>query len=297
MELDALWRPIDIIGCNLIGKRFIGAQSVEGVLQMGEKLKKQGYGVTYNLLGEHVKDKETVEMAIKTTRTLIEKMNADNYGNVSCKPTLYGLCLSRGVFLDTMKEIVGCAYGQGIEVEIDAENYGHIQDTFAIFLYFASDQYLRNTVRQAVQAHLKKIEGLMDKYGLWDKNLRIVKGSGVYQDSESIATQSDFLVTERYLEILRRNLKNGRVPFVATVRDSELAEAAIELTEEGDYLFEFQMLYGPAGRKLGSRLLRRGYPVRIYVPFTDSWCKDVWKPYGLRRAKMIRRILWRGLRA
>ena len=297
MELDALWRPIDIIGCNLIGKRFIGAQSVEGVLQMGEKLKKQGYGVTYNLLGEHVKDKETVEMAIKTTRTLIEKMNADNYGNVSCKPTLYGLCFSRGIFLDTMKEIIGCAYRKGIEVEIDAENYGHIQDTFAIFSYFASDHYLRNTVRQAVQAHLKKIEGLMDKYGLWDKNLRIVKGSGVYQDSESIATQSDFLVTERYLEILRRNLKNGRVPFVATVRDSELAEAAIELTEEGDYLFEFQMLYGPAGRKLGRRLLRRGYPVRIYVPFTDSWCKDVWKPYGLRRAKMIRRILWRGLRA
>lgn len=292
MNWDRVLYPLDVLGCNLLGRRFIGAESVEGVLQTGEKLKRQGFKVTYNLLGEHVKDKETVEMAVKTTRTLIEKMNADSCGNVSCKPTLYGLCLSRGVFLDAMKEIIRRAYEKGIEVEIDAENHGLIQDTFAIFSYFASDRCLRHTVRQAIQAHLKNIEGLMDKYGLWDKNLRIVKGSGVYQDSESAVTQSEFLVTERYLEILRRNLKNGRAPFVATVRDRQLANEAIKLADSVDGLITLQTLYGPASSGFRSKLIRDGHSVSIYVPFTDDWCRDAWKPYGLRRARMMRRIFW-----
>lgn len=295
MELDALWRPFDIIGCNLIGKRFIGAQSVDGVLRTGERLRQQGFNVTYNLLGEHVKDEETVEMAVKTTKILMEKMNVNNYGNISCKPTLYGLCLSKELFGDVMEKLVDSAHEKGIEIEIDAENYEYVLDTFGVFSRFASNKYFRNTVRQAVQAHLINIENLMDKYSLWDKNIRIVKGSGVYQEKESIVTKSNFLVVERYLEILRRNLKNGRIPYVATVRDRQLANEAIKLADSVDGLMILQTLYGPASYGFRNKLIREGHPVSVYVPFTGEWCKDVWKPYGLRRAKMVRRILWQEL--
>ena len=82
---------------------------------------------------------------------------------------------------------------------------------------------------------------------------------------------------------------NRRVPFTAMVRDGNLAKSVINIT--GGSGFEFQMLYGPLGRKLGRNLLRQGYPVRVYVPFVLDWCQDVWKPYGLRRAKTMRNLM------
>lgn len=295
MSWDRILYPIDVLGCNLLGRRFIGAENVAGVLRVGKELKDQGFRVTYNLLGEHAEDPETIDMATLSTLRLIRSMNFENCGNVSCKPTLYGLCLSRETFTEVMEELVGCAYEKGIEIEIDAESYDHIPDTFKVFSHFASRRYLRNTVRQAVQAHLNNIEGLMDKYDLWDKNIRIVKGSDVYEEEESVVTKSTFLVAERYLEILRQNLKNGRVPYVATVRDRQLADEAIRLADSVDGFVILQTLYGPASSGFRKRSIREGHSVSVYVPFTDKWCRDAWKPYGLRRAKMIRRILWQGL--
>lgn len=292
MDLDVLWRPVDIIGCQMLGRRFVGAQGVGGVLSLGTKLKKQGYKITYNLLGEHVADKRSLTLATETTKKLIGGMDLNNYGNVSCKPTLYGLAVSKTMFADVIGELVELAYKKGIEIEFDAENYEYIPDTFDVFSGLASQRYLVNTVRQAIQAHLKNIESLMDKYKLWDKNLRVVKGSGVYQEQKSAVTQSGFLVIERYLEVLRKNMRNNKTPFAATVRDESLVKEIIRIADDNDRPFEFQMLYGPIGRKLRRRLLAGGHPVRIYVPFTDWWCQDVWRPYGLRRAKMIRRILY-----
>ncbi len=296
MSWDRILYPLDVLGCNLLGRRFVGAESVGDVLMVGKELKSQGFRVTYNLLGEHLKDSRAVNMAVISTLQLIRLMNFKNCGNVSCKPTLYGLEISKQFFLENIEKIIELAYAKGIETEFDAENYDHIRDTFDVFRSFASQRVYLNSVRQAAQAHLKDIFSLMDEYELWDKNIRIVKGSGVYDEANLLAgKEREEATVERYFEILKRNTGTGREPFVATVRDRKLTESVIEFTEKGGFPFEFQMLYGPMGRKLGKGLLKMGYPVRIYVPFTDSWCKDVWKPYGLRRAKMVRRLLWQEL--
>ena len=291
MGFKDLWWPIDVIGCHFLGKRFIGAQNVSGVLKTGECLKDQGFKMTYNLLGEHVKDEKTVDAAVDTTLALIDTMNPRNCGNVSCKPTLYGLAISKELFLKKMTPVIEQAFSRGIEVEFDAESYEYIPDTFEVFSSFASRPVFRNIVRQAVQAHLSEINRLMREYKLWNKNLRIVKGSGVYIEDPSIVLSDPSEVNENYLNIFRKNLKTRRVPFVATVRDRKLAEEIIKASERGRFPFEFQFLYGPLGKSLRKKLLERGYPVRIYVPFTDKWCEDVWKSYGLRRAQMIRRML------
>ncbi len=296
MNWDRVLYPLDVLGCNLLGRRFIGAESVGDVLAVGKELKKQGFRVTYNLLGEHIEDPQTVDMAVRSTLQLMKLMNSENHGNVSCKPTLYGLETSKQLFLKNLEIIIGLAYERGIEIEFDAENYDHIRDTFNVFRTFASDRFYLNSVRQAVQAHLKDIFSLMSEYNLWNKKIRIVKGSGVYDEVNlSAGKEREETTMERYFEILKRNTEAGREPFVATVRDRKLVESVIKLTGNRKHLFEFQMLYGPVGRKLGKRLLKTGYPVRVYIPFTDSWCRDVWKPYGLRRAKMVRRLLWQEL--
>lgn len=291
MNWDRVLYPLDLVGCNLLGRRFVGAFNVDGVLSAGRDLKKRGFGVTYNLLGEHVHNPNLVSKAVDTTIQLIQQMSHENLGNVSCKPTLYGLSVSKPLFLKNIGKVIDLAGERGMEVEFDAENYAHIEDTFNIFSSFASQKPYSTFVRQAVQAHLADIIGLMKKYDLFDKNIRIVKGAGVYTEDSSVIVADDGRIKQRYFEILRGNIVTGRVPFAATVRDGRLAESVIKITRGGLYPFEFQMLYGPLGRKLGEHLLQSGYPVRIYIPFTDNWCRDEWKPYGLRRAKMMRNLM------
>jgi len=289
MSWDRVLYPLDLVGCNLFGRSFVGAFDINGVLNLGHDLKKQGFSVTYNLLGEHVHDQILVDRATDATLQLIKEMSQENLGNVSCKPTLYGLSRSKDLFVGNIKKIIDLAWTRNIEIEFDAENYDHIEDTFDVFSSFAFQGIYSNTVRQAVQAHLKNINDLMGKYGLWDKNLRIVKGSGVYDEAGRIIENREDKIRQNYFQILRKNMINDRIPFVATVRDSNLAESVINIT--GGSGFEFQMLYGPLGRKLGQNLLRQGYPVRVYVPFVLDWCRDVWKPYGLRRAKTMRTLM------
>ena len=297
MNWDRVLYPLDLVGCNLFGRRFVGAVDVDGVLEVGKDLKKQGFGVTYNLLGEHVHDPVSVDKAVDSTFRLIRGMQSENLGNVSCKPTLYGLSVSKTLFIKNIEKVIELVRQKEIEVEFDAENYSYIDDTFDVFSSFASQKIYSNTVRQAVQAHLKDIFPLMNKYKLWDKNLRIVKGAGVYDETDtSIIMNDNEKIRQRYFEILRGNIVTDRAPFTATVRDGELAESIIKITGEGAFPFEFQMLYGPLGRKLGSYLLKLGYPVRIYIPFTDHWCRDVWKSYGLRRAKMVRNLMLKSLK-
>lgn len=294
MNWDRVLYPLDWVGCHLLGRCFVGAFSLEGVLEVGGNLKREGFGVTYNLLGEHVDDPYLVDKAVDSTLRLIQQMSRESFGNVSCKPTLYGLSISKALFLQNMEKVVSLAKAKVIQVEFDAENYTHIEDTFTVFNFLASREGYSHVVRQAVQAHLKNILDLMDKYGLFDKNIRIVKGAGVYAETDSSAAASGNVeIRERYLEILRKNMEQGRRPYAATVRDRPLAETIIGLVQGDKRRFEFQMLFGPLGRKLGKHLLRLGYLVRIYIPFTDYWCCDEWKAYGLRRAKMLRGIFWR----
>lgn len=291
MNWDRVLYPLDLVGCNLFGRCFVGAFSVKDVLNVGKDLKDQGFGITYNLLGEHVRDPNLVNEAVRSTLSLIWGMSPGNSGNVSCKPTLYGLSISKELFSQNIQKVINSALRRGIEVEFDAENYAHIGDTFDVFNSFASRKVYSDTVRQAVQAHLMGIISLMKKYDLFDKNIRIVKGAGVYTENDNRAVVNDGKkIEQKYLEILRSNIAAGRTPFAATVRDKRLAESVIKVA--GGHTFEFQMLYGPLGRKLGKHLLGLGYPVRIYIPFTDTWCRNEWRAYGLRRAKMMRNLIF-----
>lgn len=285
------WHPIDIIGCHVVGKKFVGGESVEEVLKTGAQFKRLGCEVTYNLLGEHAEDLSVVSGALATTRHLVRSMDDTNKGNVSIKPTLYGLQISSELFLETAEKVIARAEDANVETEFDAEAYSFIPDTFKVFSFFASKPRYRHLVRQAVQVHLLNIFVLMDEYGLWDKKLRIVQGAGVYSESSDLVTKDSAEILLRYNHVVRRNRKEGRVPFAATVRNRKLAESVKKLVRSPDEI-EFQMLYGLLGGGLRKKLLRDGWPVRIYIPFVASCCKDAWKEYGLRRSSMMRRLLW-----
>jgi hypothetical protein len=283
---------MDTIGCHLIGQSFIGADSVGAVLQKGAELKRQGYRITYNLLGEHVKDEGRVSMAVDTTRTLIEAMDDATRGNVSIKPTLYGLAIGRLLWWQNAGDIIECGKQARIEIEFDAEQYECLNDTLIVFWDFASQFHYRGFVRQAVQAHLADAFRIMSKFDLWDKKLRIVKGGGIYREASTRLFLKDKpSIMAQYYAIARANHAHGQVPYLATMRDRALVANARRILPS-PHMFEFQMLYGPLGRILGEELLKSGAQVRMYIPFVVPWCKDEWKSYGMRRSATVRRLFF-----
>ncbi len=283
---------IDRIGCELFGRYFVGGFNIDEVLKKGAELKRKGYKLTYNLLGEHQDGLETTWNAVQTTKALISSMDENNKGNVAIKPTLYGLESSKWLFRQSMEVVMDWAKEAGIELEFDAEAYKYVEDTFSVFSDMSSKFHYRGFVRQCVQAHLADIYDLMDKYNLWDKHLRAVEGSGVYGELMGRVITDPVEILERYCYIVRRNHIEGQVPYVATVCDRKKANAAKKILPS-PHMLEFQMLYGPFGRRLGKELLNEGWQVRIYIPFVVNWCKDAWKDYGLRRSAMMRRLILR----
>ena len=157
-----LW-PIDFIGCQLLGKSFVGGWSIEEVLRTGAELKKRGYGVTYNLLTEDLRDEKKVNQSASAIRALLLAMNKKNSGNVAIKPTQCGLMISYDLFLKTAEDIVLHAKAQGVETEFDAERWEFIPDTAKAFSTLSAKFHLREFMRLCVQAHLRQIFSLMDK--------------------------------------------------------------------------------------------------------------------------------------
>lgn len=291
-----LLKAADAIGCFIIGPFFVGGWSVESVLKKGTALKRQGYGVTYTLLGEHVVDQNTVDRALQTTLQLMAGMDKSNRGNVAIKPTLYGLYISKDLFHKTAEQIICCAMAHSIEVEFDSEMSSVMPDTFEIFSEFANRFPHRNFVRQCVQAHLVDIFDLMDEYELWDKQLRIVKGAGVYDESSEVVLADSGKVMDQYWAIVERNYsQEGQIPYIATMRDEDIPSHAATLSPKSyirPYRPIIQMLYGPRGRGLRKKMLREGRDVKIYIPYVRSYSDFSWFGYGLRRASMMRRLMW-----
>ena len=87
----------------------------------------------------------------------------------------------------------------------------------------------------------------------------------------------------------------GKIPNVATVRDERVSDETRTISPKSyirPYRPIIQMLYGPLGKGLGRRLLKENQEVKIYIPFVAPWCHDAWIAYGLRRAAMMRRLMW-----
>jgi proline dehydrogenase len=86
-------------------------------------------------------------------------------------------------------------------------------------------------------------------------------------------------IRENFLKQAFRLLKEGNLPAIAT-HDEILIEqisAFIEAENISRDSFYFELLYG-VRRDIQKALLRKGYQVRIYVPYGKAWL-----PYTLRR--------------
>jgi proline dehydrogenase len=264
-------------------RRFIAGETADAALAAAESLRAQGFRVTLDLLGEHVTDGETADKATDEYARLLEAIaESPLHGgfmpenvNVSVKLTQLGLLQDEAQATQRLRRIVSIAAQTRNFVRVDMEDSACTEATLRAVKQVHCDY--RGHVGTVLQSMLRRTEADLEEMIREGIRIRLVKGA--YAEPPEVAYQAKRDVDAAFLRCGYRLLADGIFPAFGT-HDLRLIESLIShATTEGvgRSRFEFQLLYG-IRRDVQQNLLRRGYLVRVYVPYGERWY-----PYFTRR--------------
>ena len=169
-------------------------------------------------------------------------------------------------------------------MRIDMENSPYTDSTIKIYKNFLKKY---DKVGMVLQSYLKRTEKDISNLDSEKFNCRICKG--IYHEDEEIAYHDKKEIHERFFSNIKAILSGKGYAAIAT-HDIPLINKIEKWIIENKIpfdKFEFQVLYGvPMGNRL-LELLEKGYTVRNYVPFGESWFD-----YSIRRLKENPNIMW-----
>ncbi len=235
-------------------------------------------------LGENVRSTAQADDARAAYLTAIETIVLVSTLDVaiSIKLTQLGLDSSVDDCLANLRPIVSAADEAGIRVMIDMESHAYVDRTLEVVTAIHADH---PRVGVALQAYLRRTAA--DVFSLpAGMRVRLVKGS--YLEPPEVVFPDKADVDQAFAHLFTTLLARGHAVDVATHDPRLLAGARrlVDATENGWSRVEFQMLYG-VRRDLQADLSRRGYPVRVYIPYGTEWY-----PYLTRRLVERPANLW-----
>jgi proline dehydrogenase len=255
--------------------RFVAGETLEAAVAAVRRLNQDGARASLNQLGEDVATRAAAEHAADEYTRQLEVIAAERLdANVSVKLTQLGLTFDRALAARNLERVVRRAAELDNFVRIDMEASAYTQATLDIF-YALFERY-RN-VGVVIQAYLHRSRADVDE--LIQRGARVRLCKGAYREPPDIALPRKADVDRSYAHLMVRLLRAGHFPGLAT-HDRRLISFATHTVETGGLgrdTFEFQMLYG-VRRDLQAEVRRRGFGLRIYVPYGAEWY-----PYLSRR--------------
>lgn len=267
----------------IFSRKYIAGEKLEDAIRVSRELNASGIMVTMDVLGEFITNLDQAEENKVEYLDVIDVVQQSGInGNLSIKPTMFGLLLDQEVCYQKIREIVARAAKYDNFIRIDMED-SQCTD-MEITLYRRLKHEFPKNVGLVLQAYLKRtskdLEDLMDLHTREvPLNYRLCKG--IYVESAEIAYKKYHEINQHFLENLEFMFRNGIYPGIAT-HDIPLIEGALRLIEKYNVpreKYEFQMLYGvtPERRKA---LVEKGHRMRVYVPYGKQWFG-----YSTRRLK------------
>ncbi|MFC4076633.1 proline dehydrogenase family protein [Salinithrix halophila] len=256
-------------GLRFGARRFVAGETVDNAVTKTKALNEQGFKVTLDHLGESVFTRKEAEEAAKDClRTLDAAAKEKLTVYLSIKLTQLGLDIDEAFCLEQVRGIVARAAGYGYFVRIDIEDYAHNEATLRLFNRVRSE--FPDHIGLVIQACLYKSKKDVEVFGKEGVNLRLVKGA--YKESPRVAFPDKADVDKNFIHLLEMHLTNGCFTAIATHDDTVIDHMKQFIANRGIQKdqYEFQMLYG-IRTQLQERLVREGYPVRVYVPFGRDW--------------------------
>ena len=261
---------------TFLARRFVAGVEPKDAVRVGEQLQAKGISVTFDKLGEDVRDRAAATRAADAAIELLRLIPTGIERNVSIKMSSMGQTISRGFCLENTVRILEVAREVGGFVRLDMECSKLTQDTIEIF------HALRKThdnVGLVLQAALHRTPNDVKEAVARGDRVRLCKGA--YREPAEVALQRMDDIRRAFGECAHLLLDKGNHPAIAT-HDESLIGDTIEFARERGIeasRFEFQMLYGLRPKRW-DELVAAGYNMRVYVPFGTHWF-----PYFYRRLR------------
>jgi len=255
--------------------RFVAGTTLDEAVVAVRALTAGGAMATLDVLGEAVHDRASAERAAATYVEAIERIAADGLdANVSLKLTQMGLDLGIDECLGVIAPVVLAGRRHGVFTRIDMESSAYTERTLEVVRRLRADGH---DVGPVIQSYLLRSPADVEALAADRVRTRVCKGA--YLESADVAHQERAAVGDAFVALCTRLLEADAYPAVATHDPEMIGRVGAAARERGigRDRFEFQMLYG-IRRDLQRRLVKRGYRVRIYVPYGTEWY-----PYFMRR--------------
>ena len=253
-------------GLKLGAQSVVAGTNIEETINSIKELNAHGISCTVDNLGEFVYKREEATEAKEQILEIIEAIHENNAdAHISLKPTQLGLDIDYNFCLENLREIVGTASKYDMFINIDMEDYSHLQPSFDL-LDELSKEY--SNVGTVIQAYFYRAEEDIKKYKNY--RLRIVKGA--YKEPEEYAYQDKKDIDTNFIKLIEWHLLNGKFTSIAT-HDHHVINHVKEFVKANNIpndKFEFQMLYG-FRKDMQLQLAKEGYNFTTYVPFGKDW--------------------------
>lgn len=255
-------------GSKFGANSLVGGETFAQAIPLITQLNEEGFQVTVDHLGEFV---DSTEVVRENVQRCIESISAIAYHGleteISVKLTSLGLDISQDLVMENMELILSKAKESGITVTLDMEDSSRCH---AILDVYKKLRQKYDNVGTVIQSYLYVSDKDVDDLNQFSPYLRLVKGA--YNESGKVAFQEKKKVDENLKHLIKKQLLNGHYTAIAS-HDEAIIDYTIGLVKEHNIpndRFEFQMLYGMRNQ-LQTDLLKKGYTVRIYLPYGEDW--------------------------
>jgi proline dehydrogenase len=263
-----------------ISGRFVAGVKIADAVRATQTINSAGMSVSIDNLGENVTNPEEALHSADLYREILDAIAANHLNaNISLKLTHMGLDVDEKLAREIVTGLIAKAVAMNPPgfVRVDMEGSPYTQRTLDFVHEVHRVPGNGNCVGTVIQAYLKRSES--DVANLLAEGIRIRLCKGAYKEPPEIAFAAKADVDANYVKLMKILMKSGIYHGLAThdehiIRQAEEFATREKLPPES---FEFQMLYG-IRRDLQQDLVRKGWRVRIYIPFGSEWY-----PYFMRR--------------
>jgi proline dehydrogenase len=263
-----------------VSGRFVAGTEIVDAVHATQTINRAGMSVSIDNLGENVTNPDEARHSAKLYHQILDAIVANQLNaNISLKLTHMGLDVDEKLARDIVSGLVAKAASMNPPgfVRVDMEGSPYTQRTLDFVHELHRMPGNANSVGTVIQSYLKRSESDIEK--LLAENIRIRLCKGAYKEPSDIAFAAKSDVDANYVKLMKILMKSGIYHGLATHDENIIHQAeAFAISEKlPPDSFEFQMLYG-IRRDLQQSLVRKGWCVRIYIPFGTEWY-----PYFMRR--------------
>jgi proline dehydrogenase len=264
-----------------VSGRFVAGTEIADAVRATQAVNRAGMSVSIDNLGENVTNPDEARHSAELYHQILDAIVANQLNaNISLKLTHMGLDvdekLAREIVSGLVAKAASMEHPPGF-VRVDMEGSPYTQRTLDFVHELHRMPGNSNCVGTVIQSYLKRSESDVEK--LLAERIRIRLCKGAYKESSDIAFAAKSDVDANYVKLMKILMKSGVYHGLATHDEKIIQQAEAFAVDEklSPDSFEFQMLYG-IRRDLQQSLVRKGWRVRVYIPFGSEWY-----PYFMRR--------------